>query len=440
MKQSFLNYLEQKKLCGSNDKILLAVSGGLDSMAMLDLFQDCGFNIGVAHANFQLRGGESTGDEEFVEGFCKKSSIPFYTKKFDTELYARLHQLSIQMAARVLRYQWFGELAEAHHFDWIATAHHLNDSIETGLLNLVRGSGIEGLDGIESKNGKVIRPMLFATRQQLEVHAKENNITWREDRSNTSDDYQRNFIRHHVTPLLKELNPSFENSFLESMNKISGAVELEALGIQRWREQFEKTTGNQIRLTKKGFDQFKRPENVLWNLIKGFEFNLDQCHQIARAMKGQPGKKFYSSGHELIIDRDYLIISKTQTRLGETLIESHQTEATLGNFKLKIEQREKIDFNDDPTIAMLDADKIKFPLHWRKWKPGDSFYPLGMNHRKKLSDFLIDQKVSLADKEAITVLESENEIVWVVGWRVDDRYKIALATQSTVVCQLSTAD
>jgi len=440
VKQSFLAEIKQRKLCDSKNKILLAVSGGIDSMAMLHLFQECGFNIGVAHANFKLRGDESMGDEKFVEEICKKNFIPFYTRRFETESYAKENHLSIQMAARELRYQWFNDLSIELGFDHVATAHHLNDSIETILLNLVRGSGLEGFDGIASKNGNIIRPMLFATRELIENYAKEKKIQWREDRSNTTDDYSRNFIRHQVYPLLKELNPSLENTFNDSIDKISGSVELMETGIEQWRGKFEMKKGDQIHLNKKGFESFESPESVLWNLIKSFGFHFDQCCQIITALHGQSGKLFTSLQFKLVVDRDHLIISKNQTELTDTLIESDETEALLGNFKMKIEKKEKFNFKDDPSVAYLDASKLKFPLRWRKWKSGDYFHPLGMNHKKKLSDFLIDQKISVVDKENITVLESENEIVWVVGQRIDERYKVIDSTSATLVCRLSTAD
>lgn len=440
MKPAFLNHIAKKKLLVGEDKILLAISGGIDSMVMLHLFQECKFKFSVAHANFQLRDSESEGDENFVKDFCKKNSISFFTKKFETEQYGKTNHLSIQMAARELRYQWFHELLIEYQFDSIATAHHLNDSIETVLLNFVRGSGLEGLDGIASKNGKVIRPLLFATRKEIKNYADENKIEWREDRSNISDDYPRNFIRHRVYPLLKELNPSLERTFSESQEKITGAVELMETGIKQWRGEFEKKKDDQILLAKKGFEQVKNLESILWNLIKGFGFNFDQCRQIVFALHGQSGKLFSTSQFELVVDRDHLIISKIKAQLEETLIELNQTEATLGNFKLQIEKKEKVSIKDDPFVAVLDIGKLKFPLKWRKWKSGDFFYPLGMTHKKKLSDFLIDQKISLADKETITVLESGNEIVWVVGQRIDERYKVVDSVTSTIICRLSTVD
>lgn len=424
MKEEFLKHISVKKLCGGKDKILLAVSGGIDSMVMLHLFQINKFNIGVAHANFQLRGDESDGDEQFVKDYCAHHSIPFFTKRFDTSQYSKTNSLSTQMAARELRYAWFDELINENRFDFVATAHQLNDSIETALLSFVRGSSIEGLDGISAKNGKIIRPLLFAMRDQIATYAHENKIAWREDSSNASDDYQRNFIRHQVIPLLKGLNPSLENSFRDSIEKIGGVEELITLGTEHWREKFEQTKNNQILFSKKGFDNFKNPAGILWNLVKEFGFNLDQCSQVIRALHGQSGKHFTSHDYELTIDREQLILSKKEDPLVEVLIHEGQQEARLGNSVLKILPTDKTEISKDPFVANLDPSKIRFPLVWRKWKAGDSFHPLGMDHRKKLSDFFIDQKIPMADKEKIMVLESANEIVWVIGHRIDDRFKI----------------
>jgi tRNA(Ile)-lysidine synthase len=429
MKEEFLKHLSQKRLCTGKDKILLAVSGGLDSMVMLQLFRICDFKISVAHVNFQLRGSESDGDEQFVKDYCLKHSLKFFTKRFNTSQYSIENSLSTQMAARELRYDWFDALAKENEFDFVATAHHLNDSIETSLLNLVRGSSIEGLDGIAAKNGKIIRPMLFATREQIRAYANQNNIAWREDSSNASDDYQRNFIRHKVVPLLKELNPSLENSFRDATEKISAANELMMLGIENWREKFEHQKNDQIILTKKGFDDSQNPAGLLWNLVKNFGFNIDQCHQVIQSLHGQSGKHFSSHEYELSIDREHLIISKKKTEFAEIEIQKGQTKVDQGNYQLRIEETTKIEISKDPFVANLDAEKIKFPLVWRKWKAGDSFHPLGMDHKKKLSDFFIDQKVSVADKEQITVLVSGNEIVWVIGYRIDDRFKVSQSSK-----------
>ncbi|HTH54484.1 MAG TPA: tRNA lysidine(34) synthetase TilS [Cyclobacteriaceae bacterium] len=438
MKEEFLKHLSKKKLCTDKDKILLAVSGGIDSMVMLHLFQECKFDISVAHCNFQLRGSESGGDELFVREFCTHHSIPFFTKRFDTSEYATTNSLSTQMAARELRYAWFGQLMADNHFDCLATAHHLNDSVETVLMSFVRGSSTEGLDGIAVKNGKIVRPLLFATRDQISSYAQENKISWREDSSNASNDYQRNFIRNRVVPLLKELNPSLENSFQDSMEKMAGANEFISLGISRWREKFEQRNSDQILFSKSGLDHFPNQVGILWNLVKEFGFNLDQCRQIVNGLHGQSGKHFLSHDYELTIDREHLVISKKENTPVEVRIAKGLSEVRLGDRTLTIEQTENLEISKDLSVANLDASKITFPLVWRTWKPGDAFHPLGMDHKKKLSDFLIDQKISVADKERITVLESGGEIVWVVGHRVDDRFKISTgSTKKTLRISLT---
>jgi len=438
MKEKFLRYISEKKLCTVKDKILLTVSGGIDSMVMLHLFHKNGFNIAVAHVNFQLRGSESDGDEQLVKKICAQFSIPFFSKQVDTRSYALQHSLSTQMAARELRYAWFNELTHQHHFDFVATAHHVNDSIETVLLNFVRGSGMEGYDGIAVKNKNIIRPLLFAMRNEIEIYAQQNKIEWREDSSNASDDYSRNFIRHNVVPLLKEINPSLENSFQDAVEKILGASELGNLGLRTWEEKFKTEKENVIFFSKKGFENFENTAGLLWNLVKQYGFNIDQCKNIINALSGQSGKRFSSTDFELIVDREHLIISKHENELSEVLIEKNQLEAHLGKSILKITSLDKVELSDNNSIALLDADKIQFPLKWRKWKSGDYFFPLGMNHKKKLSDFFIDQKISVAEKETITVLESANEIVWVVGYRIDERFKILGTTKRVIQFSLHT--
>ncbi|HCW05882.1 MAG TPA: tRNA lysidine(34) synthetase TilS, partial [Cytophagales bacterium] len=365
MQERFLQFIAEKKLCTRSNKILLAVSGGMDSMVMLELFHRTNFSVAVAHVNFQLRDNDSELDESLVEETCKKHSIPFFTKRFDTSAYAQKHSLSIQMAARALRYEWFNELVDQNKFDFIATAHHLNDSIETALLNFTRGSGLEGWDGIAAKNEKIVRPLLFATRSEIEAYANENKINWREDRSNSSDDYQRNFIRHHVVPRLKEINLSLENSFADALEKISASNELSWLGIESFRNEFESKKADQILFSKKAFAEFRHPEGLLWNLIKGYGFNLDQCKQIILALPGQSGKKFLSKEFEVIIDREQLIISKTKAGVDQVLIDKDQQRVERGGQVLEMSVVNSFELLNDNSVAFLDLSKLKFPLVWR---------------------------------------------------------------------------
>jgi tRNA(Ile)-lysidine synthase len=429
MQQVFLHHIKKRKLCTPSDKILLAVSGGIDSMMLLDLFLSSGFKIFVAHVNFKLRGDESDKDENFVREKCLKYSIPFFTTSFNTEGYAQEKKLSIQMAARELRYAWFKELMTEYEFDCLATAHHLNDSIETALLNMIRGSGLEGWDGIAERNGKIIRPLLFATRTQIENYAADHQITWREDNSNSSDDYQRNFIRHRIMPLLAEVNPSLENSFANAMDKISSTIELADVGLSEWKQKFIKEKNQFLYISKQGLDSSMHPEGLLWNVTKNYGFNLDQCSQVVNSLNEQSGKVFYSPDYELVIDRSDLILSRRQDQLSEVLINESQTNASLGSASLQIETLAQASISNASNIALIDADKLKFPLVWRRWREGDYFYPLGMQHKKKISDFLIDQKLSLNEKKVTSLLCSGDDVVWVVGLRLDDRFKITSSTK-----------
>jgi tRNA(Ile)-lysidine synthase len=437
MQQAFLDHLKKRKLCAPSDHILLATSGGIDSMVLMDLFLKSGITISVAHVNFKLRGIDSDNDEDFVLKKCLSNHIPFFTQSFDTLAFAEERKLSIQMAARELRYQWFHELLVQHGFQAVATAHHLNDTIETTLLNLVRGSGPEGWDGIAARNGKIIRPLLFASRSDIENYAAENGITWREDSSNASDDYQRNFIRHRVTPLLKELNPSFEKTFSDSIAKISSSNELAEEGLRAWKKNFVTEKGDRLFISKEGLDAAEHPDGLLWQVIKSFGYNFDQATQIIFSIHASPGKLFHSATHELVIDRSALILSKKTEGLNEILLEEGQAKATLGGMTLRIEKLSNAEMTKDAAVALIPVDKLQFPLTWRSWREGDSFYPLGMQHKKKISDFLIDQKISMAEKKSVTVLVSGNEIAWVVGMRLDDRFKVKQHTTEVVVLRLS---
>jgi tRNA(Ile)-lysidine synthase len=432
MLQQFLNHIKNNNLCSATDTILLAVSGGLDSMVMLNLFKEAGFTVAVAHCNFQLRGEESKGDERFVETECKKLAIPFYVTHFNTEVYAQENGLSIQMAARELRYQWFNQIMDQNGFTCLATAHHLNDSIETALLNWVHGSSLEGFGGIPVKNGRVIRPLLFAIKEKLKIYAAENNIVWREDSSNLTDDYQRNFIRHQIIPRLKELNPSLEETFATAQRKIK--VELGFIEAQfiDWQSTNVVAKDNAVYIVKQGLTHI----TLLWRAIREFGFNFSQCEDAMRALAGQSGKKFTSATHQLVIDREHLIVSPSKVGWDDVLIEKGCEHATMGNWQLRIGTGQGAQETTIGAEALLDSDKLVFPLRWRLWKPGDSFYPLGMEHKKKLSDFLIDKKVSLTEKQYVSVLESDGQIVWVVGHRIDNRFRLTSATSSVISFKL----
>jgi tRNA(Ile)-lysidine synthase len=429
MQEAFLKHIDQNRLCTKQDRIVLAVSGGQDSMVMLHLFASQQFNVSVAHCNFQLRGDESDGDEIFVSQRCKQLRVPFFSKRFNTLVYAEEKGISIQMAARELRYTWFAELMQQEQFTRLATAHHLSDSVETILFNLVNGRGLDGTMGIVLSHDGTIRPLLFATRNEIEAFAIDHSITWREDSSNAEVDYKRNFIRHEIIPRLKEVNPNLELSVLRGVEKNKGIMELKSLGLADFELKHVVRSSSRISIAKGAFERFQYPASVLYELIKPHGFSFEQCGQVISALHGQPGKRFITSSHLLVVDRDQLIIDASAEAMDEVIIEGCRVKMNFGSWQLEIEESNDLTPKVDPFYVSLDADLVKFPLTWRLWREGDYFYPLGMNGRKKISDFLIDQKVSLSDKTMVSVIESAGEIVWVAGYRISDRFKITSRTR-----------
>lgn len=434
MKQKFLNHLEQIGV-SAGDPILLAVSGGLDSMVMLHLFIKCDRKIAVAHANFQLRAHESDEDEKFVEQWCQTYQLPFFNRRFNTNNYATARKISIQMAARELRYDWFQDLLN-DQFKFVATAHHLNDSLETTILNLSRGMGLEGLTGIAARSGHRIRPLLFATRAEIENYAAIHQIAWREDHSNSTDAYQRNFIRHQIIPRLKIINPSLEETFRLSSQRMSEEVQILKQEFETWAQASVLTEGRFIKIRKAAL----LPSHGtirLDQLLRPYGFNYSQCQDIMAGVQGPVGKYVMSGSHKLTIDREFLILTQLETDWRETTISSKEQVTSLGPWKMTIDWEGQPGDHTDPNQVWVDSSRLQFPLCWRKWRPGDSFVPLGMNNRKKISDFLIDKKISGGEKDAVTVLESAGEIVWVVGLRLDNRFKLSKSTSQAIAFSVS---
>lgn len=405
-------------------------------MVMAHLFQSCNYAFSIAHVNFQLRVEDSDRDEQFVNDWCNQNKIPFFSQRVETNNYATENKLSIQMAARDLRYSWFNELCDQNGFQYIVTAHHLNDSIETVLINLARGTGLEGLTGISAKSGNLIRPLLFATRTDLENYSAQHEVAWREDSSNATDDYQRNFIRHHVVPAFKKLNPSFEETIKETLSKIQSEFNLLESDLVVWRKENLFSENGILKIKKSGLG-FSDGAARLWHCIKNFGFRFSACEDIMIALHGQSGKQFLTHSHKLIVDRDFLELTLITDTWTEVSIEQEQSLATLGFWQMGIRTTNNTKPSGDLNEATLDSERLTFPLVWRKWRSGDSFCPLGMEHHKKISDFLIDQKVSVAEKDSVTVLESNGEIVWVAGYRVDNRFKITAHTKRVIAFQIS---
>lgn len=448
----FESFINQEKLFSVQDNILLAVSGGIDSIALCELFYQSGLRFGIAHCNFQLRGDESDGDEALVKALAEKHQVPFHTISFKTAAFAKKNKLSIQVAARDLRYNWFEEIRAQHHYKYIATAHHQDDSIETFFINLTRGTGISGLHGILPKQGNIIRPLLFTTKDEISTYVKKHKLNFREDSSNASDKYLRNNIRHHLIPLLKELNPNVENALASTIHHLQDVEQVYKTAIEQNRKKIVKrfTTDNHqegaYSISIKHLQQLKPVETYLYEFLKPFNFNANTVKEIIHSFEKGSGKQFLSGTHRLIKDRDSLLIEKTESKTASkskkiaTLRINKKQETLISTFlSLRLKKESKPANYKVPqsnAIAALDVEKLKFPLEVRKWQQGDAFQPLGMKGQKKLSDFFIDKKLSLPQKEQTWVLCSENNVVWVIGHRIDDRFKITEKTSQIYLVEL----
>ena len=440
MLQRFKSFIEEQRLFQPDDRVLLAVSGGVDSVVMVDLFHQAGYPFGIAHANFQLREEESEEDERFAGELSVSCRVPFFSKRFFTVDYADTHKVSIQMAARELRYEWFEATRHKEGFDWIATAHHLDDQVETFFINLLRGTGISGLHGILVRQGKVIRPLLFASREDIFRFARKHDLSFREDSSNSSLKYARNKIRHQLIPLLHSIDPDYAKQITATISRIQ---ETELI----LKPLVEKSRKNLIRRMKDHWIihivELRKLEPLsawLYELLTPFEFNEATIRDLIRSLDQESGKAFYSSTHRIIKDRNQLIITmipsaEQHASTGEYLV-NEATKNVTKPIRLSIQSftREAgYQISADKNRATLDKKKLTFPLILRRWKPGDYFYPFGMNKRKKLSDFFIDEKIPIPGKEQCWLLCSGNRIAWVIGHRIDHRYRVSTRSRELLV-------
>jgi len=408
-------------------KLLLATSGGLDSMVMVHLFKALDYKFALAHCNFQLRGMESFGDQKFVQDFADTNKIPVFITQFDTQAFANDYKLSTQVAARELRYNWFYELLETENYDYILTAHHSDDNVETFLIHLVRGSGLDGFTGIPAQNESVIRPLLAFSRDEILNYASVNAFLWREDSSNTSDKYLRNKIRHDLVPILKELNPNFLTSFQNTqkyLKETQGMVEDASIMIyqQVVTEIEDEIHFDIVKLTK-----LPNYKSYLYQWLK--EFGFSAWDDIYDLVASQSGKQVFSDEFRLLKDRHFLILSPINeiNATEEYFIDENQKEVNLP-IKLSFCNKD-YNLNTDNSIIFVDGEKLKYPLVLKRFEKGAIFQPFGMNGKsKKVSKLFKDEKLSLLQKENTWILYSDNEIVWVVGIRQDERFKIENTT------------
>jgi tRNA(Ile)-lysidine synthase len=435
MKKILQNHIDKEIPYLKQKKLLLAVSGGLDSMVLLQLFQELNCDIAVAHCNFQLRGVESFGDQKFVQDYANNNGIPFYVTQFDTEAFAKDYKLSTQVAARELRYNWFYELLETEKFDYILTAHHADDNLETFLINFTRGTGLEGLTGIPVQNDRVIRPLLFLSRQEIENYAKANDIQWREDSSNASDKYVRNKIRHHLIPVLKELNPHFMSSFLKTEGYLQESLAMVDDAAIMIFQQVAREEDNQIHFDLNQLLRLPNYQSYLYQWLKDYGFT--SWEDIYDLVDSQSGKQVFSTDFRLLKDRDSLILSPiddTEKEI-EFLINENEAEVNIP-LKMTFCKAADISVATNKTI-FVDADQLVFPLVIRKWKTGDVFLPFGMDGKsKKVSKLFKDEKLSLIEKENTWLLCSNNQIVWIIGIRADHRFRTSNETKNILRIEL----
>ena len=440
MLKEFRKYISQENLFIKEDRILLALSGGIDSIAMTELFVKAKFNFGLVHCNFQLRAEESDADEVFVRNLANKLKVPFYSRRFFTIDYADLHRLSIQMAARELRYKWFHEILEKEKFDFIATAHHLDDQVETFLINMMRSSGIAGFHGILPKMGKIIRPLLFTSRKEIEIFVNKHQLKYREDSSNKETKYLRNKIRHEVLPAFADINPDFKKILNENIFRVREAEMIFRESIEFERIRIVIKEKDKILLSINNLIKLEPVTTYLHEFLSPYGFNFSVVSNLIQALDEDPGKQFFSSTHRLIKDRENLIITPIQSDTDKNIAETEylidqtisQIEEPINLAFQIIEKNHHFKVDTSASTANLDFNKIIYPLKLRKWLKGDHFYPFGRDHKKKLSDFFTDKKFSLADKENTWLLCSEDKIVWIVGHRIDNRFRITPKTKEVL--------
>jgi tRNA(Ile)-lysidine synthase len=459
LQQNFIANLRRFPFIQPKEKQLVAVSGGVDSVVLCDLLYHAGFDFVIAHCNFQLRGEESERDEQFVKSLGEKYGKEVLVEKFETEKYGAENRISIQVAARELRYNWFKSILDSRRgpddeikegsvhppianlkkevFQYILTAHHANDNIETMLMNFFKGTGIAGLHGILPIQGKVFRPLLFAKKDELLHYAKQKNLSYVEDSSNLSDKYTRNFFRHQLFPLLREVYPNIEDNLLKNIERFNDVEALYRQSVELHKKKLLVKQSNEVHIPVLKLQKTAALSTILYEIIKDFGFTATQVPEVAALLGSETGKYVSSPTFRIIKNRNWLILSPCATSEAlNILIEEGVKKVAYERGEIRVNSVERsagFHIPVDRTIAAVDLNLISFPLLLRKWKQGDYFYPLGMKKKKKLSRFLTDQKLSKTEKERVWVVEMNKKIVWIVGQRIDERFKILPSTKQILM-------
>ena len=436
MLKSFKAFIKEKKLFTPEENILLAVSGGVDSMVMVHLFLLSGCNISIAHLNHKLRGFESTGDEVFVRDFARDHNIQYFSKEMDMAAKAKEKKQNLQELAREERYTWFEQLCKDNDIQYIATAHHQDDEIESFIFNFSRKTGLKGLCGISHKREKIIRPLLFTNRKEIFDYAKKNKIVYREDSSNAKLKYSRNYIRHKIIPGLGELNPDFKKNAAASISMLKNTKLLFDFLLEKYTKYLLVIDGNQVRVNMEKIRSISQSRLLLYEIISSYGFNYNQAKDMIES--NTTGSIFYSNNHRALLDRNEIIITDKEfvNKIMLNIVESTEVEGVGTLILNTISYPDQLEFNKN--IAYLDKKLLEFPLTLRTWEPGDQFNPLGMEGTQKVKDFLINNKVDRFQKEKILVLCSGEQICWVVGWRIDDKFKLTETTERVLKVEWKT--
>jgi tRNA(Ile)-lysidine synthase len=434
-----LAFNDQHQLFTTTDRVLAAVSGGIDSVVLCDVLHGLKVPFALAHCNFGLRGEESDGDELFVKKLAKKYEVPFFVEHFSTQQFAGQEKISIQMAARFLRYDWFEKIRQQQGYDLIATAHHHNDAAESILLNLTKGTGIAGFHGIPAKIGHIIRPLLPLTKDDIYEYVTERQLSWREDSSNENTKYQRNLVRQEVIPVLKQINPNLENTLITTIQKVQGVEAIFQQYVRQVQDQVFRQGPDALYLDLDPLRAATALPVVLAELLKPYQFNYETVLEIVAAFSSISGKKFESPTHMLVKDREQLVITaKNLGIFGSYDIPEGVAEVNHPGLKMLLRElpAEGYKIPKGRKTAALDYGQLQFPLKVRPWKEGDWFVPLGMNGKKKVSDFLINEKVPANLKSRILVVTSDKSIVWIVGYRPDNRFKVTEKTEKILELEI----
>ncbi|MCE5345667.1 MAG: tRNA lysidine(34) synthetase TilS [Bacteroidales bacterium] len=436
MLKRFKTFIKENNLIKTGDRILLAVSGGIDSMVMTHLFLSLDNDLGIAHCNFSLRGKEADMDEEMVRQFAADHNIPFYTKRFDTKAYAKANGISIEMAARDLRFKWFEEIRKENNYDSVAVAHNMNDNIETLIINLTRGTGLAGLSGMRPSHNGIIRPLLFATREEITNYRDQHQISFREDQSNTETNYVRNKIRHLVIPVLKAINPSIETTLNDTAKRFAGINEIVSEYISELKRTVSEQKDELVSFDAGRLKTHLHNKALLYELFKPYGINNQQLCDLTEVIEGKTGGWLLTGTHRIVKNRKEIIITQNNSENNHVAVIHDisgfgelQVIASAGYADID----ENFIIPADRTVACIDSAKVLFPVIIRKWQAGDYFYPLGMNQKKKLSDYFIDNKYSIIEKENKLILESDGKIVWIIGDRIDNRFRITKSTKKALI-------